>query len=480
MKKISISFFAFFLFVACGVQKSNINSGHTEEIVILHTNDIHGNIDNFPRLSFMVDSIRAIHKNVILLNAGDIFTGNPYVDMHQDKGFPMIDLMNDIGFELTALGNHEFDYGQEILNKRMEQARFPFICANIQFNGSILKKLEGTYQFTTPQKSVINLFSLIETGENGIPSTHPARLDGLSFINGVEKAKEFKYLRNNSNIFLLLSHLGIENDEVLAKEMPELDLIVGGHSHTSIKTEKLVNGVLITQAGGRLRYLGEIKLVLQNGKVITKNSKLLPVDKTGSINNKMKEKVDNFNRNPFFDEVLGRASDKMDGVEELGSFVTDAYRAYGNYDISFQNSGGIRIPYIDQGDITRGLIFKLDPFGNGLVKLEMSFEEIKSLLLNSFRRSEIDLRVSGIHYTYKVSNGELIDVIITDYQGNPLSKERNYQVSMNDYILNTYKFDHKDKGEDLGIITAEVIIEYLKKGPVNYSGVQRTFIEFVQ
>ena len=112
------------------------------EIIILHTNDMHSRIDNFGKLAYLADSLRRTHKYVFLVAAGDNFTGNPIVDMYPDKGFPMIELMNMLHFNATAIGNHEFDMGQELQNKRRQQANFPFICCNIDASGAVVKQPE--------------------------------------------------------------------------------------------------------------------------------------------------------------------------------------------------------------------------------------------------------------------------------------------------------------------------------------------------
>jgi 5'-nucleotidase / UDP-sugar diphosphatase len=462
---------------SCKAQAQNAKKPNSAtEIIILHTNDIHGNIDNFPRLAFMVDSIRKVNTNVFLLNAGDIFTGNPYVDFYKDKGFPIIDLMNDVGFDLSAIGNHEFDYGQEILNLRMKQAKFPFLCANLINKSGVLEKINGQFQLKTKDGLIINIFSLLAIADNGLPETNPSNLKGLTFENGIEIAKNYKGLKNNANIFLALNHLGIENDEVLAQQMPDLDVIVSGHSHTIIDSTKLVNGVLITQTGSRLKFLGQITLTMENGKIVGKKSKLLPIVTKGNIDPKVKEKVDNYKTNPYFEEIVGQASEKLNNIEEIGSFEADAFRAYADFDISFQNAGGIRVSELEKGNITRGQIYQLDPFGNHLTKIEMNLNEIKSLIINSFKNNQIDLRVSGINYNLITENGKVKDIIISNYKGNPLLGEKMYIVSMNDYILNTYKFDHSNKGVILGVTTSDVIMNYLKNGPINYSGVKRTFV----
>ncbi len=101
-----------------------------EEITLLYTNDIHSKIDNFDKLGYLVDSIEKSNKNVFLLSSGDIFSGNPVVDKYNEKGLPIIDLMNKVGFDASSIGNHEFDYGQNVLDQRISDADFDFICAN--------------------------------------------------------------------------------------------------------------------------------------------------------------------------------------------------------------------------------------------------------------------------------------------------------------------------------------------------------------
>ncbi len=92
------------------------------EVVFLHVNDMHAKIENMGKLAYLADSIRSIHPYVFLVSSGDNFTGNPIVDMFPEKGYPMIDLMNQVGFNLSAIGNHEFDLGQDVLDKRRKEA----------------------------------------------------------------------------------------------------------------------------------------------------------------------------------------------------------------------------------------------------------------------------------------------------------------------------------------------------------------------
>ena len=180
----------------------------------------------------------------------------------------------------------------------------------------------------------------------------------------------------------------------------------------------------------------------------------------------------------MFKEVIGTASEDISGLEELGSFFTDALRTEADLDIAFQNSGGLRIDKLPKGKIMMEQIFELDPFGNYLMVFKMNVNEIKSLIKSAYLGAGIDLRVSGIHYILVTENGKIKNIHITDYQGNELDKDKLYKVGMNDFISSSYKFEHKDPGQSFGATTAEILISYIKKKrSINYKGVQRTFHE---
>lgn len=452
--------------------------GFTGELTILHTNDIHGNFSRFARLAYMVDSIRTVNENVLLLNAGDIFTGNPLVDMNAEKGIQMLELMNMVAFDASVLGNHEFDYGQKVLAKRMSEAQFPFVCANVWNQNNDFKLPEGFIRLRMNNNLSVNILGLLDNSINGKPETHPDRVKGFLFTDPIETAAKFRYLNSSSEVFFALTHLGDEQDIELAKEMPFFDLIIGGHTHSKIDSVLLVNNVLVSQAGSHLKYLGEITVTFKNGEIANKTSKLLPLDKNAPSKSEIEQLVKKYKQNPLFAEVAGRANGDITGKEELGSFFTDALRFEANLDIAFQNSGGIRIDKIAAGEINKGQIFKMDPFGNYLMILEMDISEIKSLIRYSFENWGIDLRVSGIEYTVTTADNKIKSIEIKDYQGKQLDENKKYRVGMNDYILSSYQFKHKDPGQSFGATTAEIIISYLKKQrSISYKGVKRTFLK---
>jgi 5'-nucleotidase / UDP-sugar diphosphatase len=447
------------------------------EIIILHTNDMHSRIDNFGKLAYLADSLRKTHKYVFLVAAGDNFTGNPIVDMYPDKGYPMIELMNLLHFDATAIGNHEFDMGQEMQNKRRQQANFPFISSNIDATGAVVKQPEP-YVILKAGKIKIPILGMIQLGENGLPDSHPSRLEGLKFTNGIEKAGDFLWLKEKYGMLIGLTHLGVEDDELLAQAYPQFDLIIGGHSHTTMTKPMMVNDVMIVQTGSGLKNVGIVTLLVTKGKITDRKYELIPLSTITKTDPEIQALIDKYNSNEEMNRVVGFAETPFDTQEELGCLMTDAITARLKVDFAFQNTGGIRISGLPQGDIKLKDIFRLDPFGNQVVTYTMTYDEIKSLICNAYNREkEIDLIPSGMMYTSIVnSEGLCTDVEMRDQSGQPLDAGKTYTVGLNSYISASYKFNHTDPGTTNYNTTAQTLLDYLEDvKKVSYAGVKRAF-----
>ena len=474
-RHISIST-ALFIFVIIGLflPSSVFSKSKCETIVIYHLNDLHAQIDNFAKIAPVINQERKKNPNVFFMDAGDNFSGNPIVDQYVPKGEPMLQLLNQLKVSVMELGNHDFDYGQEILKKAMNNATYPIICANVKVipgGGAIIPQPKPYVIFKTQKGTKIAVLGLVQTSrDTHIPSTHPDRVKGLVFSDALETAKEYRYLKKQNNIFIALSHLGYDEDEMLAKEMGELDVIVGGHSHTVIQEPKEINGVLITQAGSNAKYLGRIELKVENGKVIYKKGELIDVSTLKNEDPKLKALIANFKNNPEFNRLIATLPMELVGSDELGNFITDAARNMNHLDIAFHNQGGIRLDHL--GPSIRLMdIYKMLPFENDIVLFEMTPAEIKTLITYSYkRRNNFDLKVSGINYTILVQAGSepgkppvIKDIELKDEAGNVLDENKSYKVGINDYIASIYKFTHQDPGKALKTIIAPLVIDYLQK-----------------
>ena len=455
------------------------SQGKQTEIIILHTNDMHSKIDNMAKLAYLADSLRQSHPFVFLVSAGDNFTGNPVVDMIPDKGYPMIDLMNRCGFNASALGNHEFDMGQPFLKTRMLQAKFPFICCNMDGTGSEIGQLRPYTILHAGNDITIALLGLIQLDDNGLPSAHPSNMKDIKFVNGLSKAREYTWLKKQYGILIALSHLGIDDDVRLADSVPQFDVIIGGHSHTLLGEPRFAHDVMIVQTGANLKYVGKITLMVEEGKVVSRNDEVVQFTALKNEDRGVRALLDLYNNNQEFDRIVGISEKPAEGEDELGSMMTDAITNQLKVDFAFQNRGGIRVSSLAAGAITLKDIYKLDPFNNQIVIFSMKIDEIKSLICYGYEHEKgIDLQVSGM--TYELTDdgtGKCTKVEMYDKSGKLLDPKTEYAVAMNNYMAYTYKFNHKDPGTLSTLTTAEAMVRYLGLvGKINYSGVKRATI----
>ena len=325
------------------------------------------------------------------------------------------------------------------------------------------------YAFLQIGDTKICILSLIEvskrrTGEL-LPATHPARLKGVTFTEPVSTALKYKNLRTQCDLFVGLTHTGYTKDCEIAEAMPELDVIIGGHSHTRIDSTIIVNGVLINQAQSNLHYLGKTTITLDDNKVKDKKFELINIAKLKDEDTDIKQLIQKFREDCHLDQVIAHATAQFNGKEPLGSLMTDAVTSVHNLDFAFQNAGGVRIGQIAKGEITMAEIYQLDPFGNSVVIYRMTPAEIRTLLMNSYRKASkrADLLVSGMTYTIHTHDGKAVSVTIKDMNGNPLDENKQYKVGINSYLASSYRFDHADPGHETTATSSDALIEYLKQ-----------------
>lgn len=477
--KLVLALLSLLLLIACNTKKKAISNEKSEkQAIIFAVNDMHATLDNFPKLAFIVDSLRTIYPNMLLVAAGDNQTGNPVNDQYYEKGFPVIDLMNSVGFNLSAVGNHEFDSHPEGFSNLSQKANFDFLCANVNLNNLYPIKVQPYKIITLPNGLKLAFLGLLQINQNGIPDTHPDNVKGFEFRSPFETAPEYLYLKDESDIFIALTHLGFESDVKLAETLePGIDLIIGGHSHTKVAKEQIYNGILITQAENKLKYGTLIKLSLLNDGTLQKSMKLIAIKNSKKEKSSTRTIVDKYNDNPTLKTVISNATDDFSSYEELGYLMADAQRNAAKADICLVNPGGVRINYLAKGPITIMNVYQLDPFGNELVVTKLTGNELHSLMLEAYEVDEkLPLYPSGIKTTLILDeNNNLKELRLFSENGTPLDLNQTYTVAMNNYMTKVYNYEHKDPGQSLFIGTAESTITYLKniKNVESYRGEKR-------
>ncbi|GAB1417543.1 bifunctional UDP-sugar hydrolase/5'-nucleotidase [Bacteroidales bacterium] len=453
----------------CGTARKLGHIPHVSEtktIEILAVNDIHANIDNFPRLAFIADSLRDLYPKLLMVSAGDNQTGNPVNDQYPERGAPVIELMNELNFDISAMGNHEFDTKPEALVLLLKKASFSFISANIHPNDTIAFPIKPYRLVHLPNGLTLGFVSVVEINHRGIPDSHPDNVNGFSFSNPTSTANQYLFLKDSCDVLIYLTHYGYENDVQLAQQFPQgvVDLIIGGHSHTKIDTEQLYNGVLITQAESRLKYASLIKMSIENDGKRHLTSSLLTVGNNGNINPKIQKMVEIFNDNPRLNTPIAIATDDFSNRDELGFLMVDALRASAQTEIALLNPGGVRLAHLPKGSITVKDVYLMDPFGNETILYRLTGHELKSLLTNAFRFDDYGAIIpSGMKTRYHLDQkGQLFDVELFTNEGVPMDLNRLYSVAMNSYMASVYVYEHNDPGTRIFSTTAESMIEYLR------------------
>ena len=463
-------------------------SKQPQEVVILSVNDMHSHIENMPKLAYIADSLRNIYPQLMIVSAGDNRTGNAYNDKYPEQpNLPMINLMNEIGFEASALGNHEFDGNIDGIRFFVNTAHFPLICANVDFTCYPDLKLPG---YVTITKNIngkdvkIILLSFIETTNEGHPSAHIKNMQNVDFVDAKDKIRDYLYLRDSCDVFILLSHLGMERELDFAAEFPQFDAIIGGHSH-DLCTRQLEDGVLYTQSKYYLKDATVTKLKVRNGKVIEKTAQVIDLKDVTKVDEKINDEVEYYYSRPEFQEVIGHATTPFNDKNALGAFMADAQRYTTKTDIAMQNPGGVRLDNMHGGDITKADVYNLDPFNNSLVICEMTGEQVEDFLGVASTKDGNLTHVSGITYTithfFTHTNGDFYSCAEAFIDGKPIDKDKVYTVTINSYMASSWAKDYCISMRDSDISANDAEFLYLEDNKiVDYQCVKRFECEIIQ
>lgn len=454
------------------------STGNDKNVVVavVSVNDIHSAIDMMPQFAAMLDSLRGVYPDLLVFSAGDNRTGNPINDQYDPVNYPMIAFMNKLGFDLTTVGNHDWDGGVEALQKNIGDAEFPFLCANVELSDKVDLDIKP-YEIIDNQGFKIAVIGLVEVGAKGIPSTYPGNLDGIKFKKGIDVLPEYQSLRDQADIFILLSHLGYQDDLEVADRFPQFDAILGGHTHTLVQSPTKHNGVMVTQAGSNLKNASLTLFMIRKGKLVDVVSKTLDVQHFKKKNAEVQAMLDEFNNNDRFSVALTKAINNFDSKEDLGCMFTDAIRIMTGADFAFQNTGGIRLDHLKKGPITIKDVYSIDPFNNDVVVFRMTGEQMERFIMESYKKNgRYPSYVSGMTYIVRTDSESYPQSVEIKLDKGRYSKTAIYLVAMNSYMASTVRFESLDDGVNQNMTTEEMTMKYLKtKKNVSYNGTRRAF-----
>ena len=449
-------------------------------LTVLFTNDTHGHPVKFSNLSVpdvgglparatLVKEIRNKHQNVLLLDSGDLNTGQSVSNFFQAK--PDILGYNYMGYDAMVLGNHEFDHPTHILREQMDLAKFPFLSANVKtHSGEFLAIPYVIKQFKGFKVAVLGL----TTAEARITG-NPDHIKDLIFEDEIEVAKQLvPTLKKRADVIIALTHLGLyegvnRGSKRLATQVRGIDLIVDGNTDTKLETPLVIydpdsaHQTLIVQAWHWGLVLGKIDLRIRGNRVVDFNMELIPINLKQIIKNKKGEKTFRFIGNPikedpallallqpyadkvdrFLSETIGYAKGPFENdrgrVKEtaLGDLVSDAMQWYlrrFSPDFALTNSGAIRTG-IPQGPLTRKSIYNSLPFDSSVVFLKLTGAQVRTLFdfIGTVQPGEgaFPQVSAGVRFSLDPNNKTCRDILIN---GNPVDPDKSYGIVTNSYL----------------------------------------------
>ena len=416
-----------------------------ENLIIISTSDIHSKLDMLPRLATLIDEAHAQDTaRVFVVDAGDRWTGNPYVDMASNVGRPIIEQMNRLGYDVATFGNHEFDMGLDTLQKRVEDAEFDIVLANIDTKESALSQPKP-YVIKRAGGVKVGFLGIITNYANGHPDGKDVIFEGTEFFSPEWTAERYgRELREKCDVMVLLSHCGLDRDTTnLATSFPYADLIVSGHTHETYAGK--VGDVMVVQGNNKLRAVGLTTIKLHGGEIVDLNTQYITLPEEGKES--VAEEIEEYMKDPYLNQSVGTLTAEATKMG-LAQMMADEGRKVAGTELAFYHIGGTRIASLAEGDVRRADIYELEPFSSNLVITEMTLDEIEEMIVNKFNDTtnykeshRVDLIPSGLTYTIHTdSKGDAVRV-----RFRPEERKKVYTVAMSNYVYEnkTYKYTRR-------------------------------------
>ena len=397
MKKLCkrIITFSLVLCMALSVFTGVVYAADTDTVVILYENDVHCAVEGYSKLAAMKNELSETYTNVGVVSVGDFVQGGTLGAV--SKGEYIVNLMNKVGYDAIALGNHEFDYQLPRLNELNAMSNTKFISCNFQKIGE-----DKTYfePYTIVSYGNVDVAYIAITTPETINSSSPAQFknDKGELIYTFNESKLYDIVQTNINAaetagadyVIALSHIGYDESGNLAditdviENTDGFDVVLDAHSHSVIE-EKVIkdksgDDVLLTSTGTKFEYIG--KLTIKNGAFDTELVEVESYTKTDPVVDAYITEI-NENYAQLGNRKIGESKvefithDKdgnrlvRNAETNLGNFCSDALRAMTGADMSFVNGGGLRAP-MEAGEVTFNDIFSVFPFNNQIVTAEIS------------------------------------------------------------------------------------------------------------
>lgn len=454
------------LVLALGIWVRTAASADTVDLVILHANDTHGcllpfrsgkgendpEIGGFARLATLVGRIRAEHPGrTLVCHAGDEFSRGGPLTVHS-AGAADMQVMTNAGFEVFVPGNGEFYFGPDNLVQRTREAGFITVLANVRWKDSGERLFPEYHLF---ERSGVRIAVL---GLGFIRANHHLAAN-LTLDDAVAVAREqVRALREQADLLIALTHIGHGADLRLAQQVPEIDIVIGGHSHTKVEQPKRVeraNGtgaVVVTQAWDQTRTLGRLDVRLRqdgDGYVIERvEGCLIPVDESVAKDANVVALLQR--QEEPLRAALGTWPQALTRDEAL-LLAVDAMRGRFGADVALLDDGAIRAG-IPEGDVALGHVYRMHPWRNAILTASVTGRDLrKTLVKGKFAVSGGNIRRPQSGLDELRVGGELVD------------DARSYTLVAGDYLVSTTavlrQLPFTETGERIDFMLREILAQ---------------------
>lgn len=429
-------------------------AGKTVRITLLQVNDVYqiapvdrGKAGGLARLATLKKKIQAESPNTLFLLSGD--TLSPSLASSVFKGEQMIAGWNAAGLDYAALGNHEFDFGDDILLARMRESKFTWLAANVveRKSGKSFGKMPP-YVIREFEGIKVGIFGLLTTETETSSSPTKAVRFLPETATAARIVKELR--RKGATVIIALTHLSMPADKAVAKAV-KVDVIIGGHEHEIMQS--LAGCAPIFKMGSDARTLGRIDLNISKTtrKLESMDYAALPVTDTVAEEPTVAAVAGEYEKklSAELDKPVGNTTVMLDALQKtnrnqesnLGSYILDAFRQFTNADVALINGGSIRSnATYGPGAISKRDVISILPFETPIVKLEVTGAMLRAALEHGVSRVGIETefggfpQVSGLRFSYDARKAPGSRVTEVTVNGQPLNDKKTYSLAVGEYL----------------------------------------------
>jgi 2',3'-cyclic-nucleotide 2'-phosphodiesterase (5'-nucleotidase family) len=422
------------------------------QVTLLQINDVYStipinNVGGLARVATLKQRLSAGGHPVLLLLAGDFLS--PSVASSVFKGEQMVATLNAAGLDYATFGNHEFDFGIDVLKQRMAESSFTWVVSNVldaKTGGSIGKAVP--YAVRDVGGLTIGFIGLCITTSSIVPAVRSQ----FRFVDPMAAAAKYlpRLKRDGANVIVAITHLEFADDRALVRKFPQIDVVIGGHEHYPITAAE--GRALVSKAGSDSAFAARIDLVRQAAppSAIERFFELIPVTsaipddpKTAAVAAEYEARL-----GKELDMVVGTSTAALDatnarlvGETALGNLIADALREDVKADVGLSNAGGARGSRVyPAGPITRRTLLSIHPFGNIACKLAVSGRVLHDALEHGVSRLPAGEgrfpQTSGVTMRVDVKAPAGSRVSDVRVNGQPLDPQKTYTVGLPDFVMN--------------------------------------------